>query len=312
MQANYTKIEKELLVVVFVLDKFKSYILGSKVIVYTDHATLKFLLKKAYSKPRLIIWMLLLQELDIEIRDRSGKHNLVADHLSRIEKEQDDIPIQDNFFDEVLLALTVVKAKFSEPWLADIVNYLVVFAIPPSFSKSKRTKLKSKAKYFIWEDPILWRISSDQVKRRCVPDADIPYVLEFRQSSPFGGHYGTEKIGRKVLDYGLYWPTIFKDAQGVYENCEQCQRVTRSITRRDEMPQQPMLYCDVFDIWGIDFMRPFPHSSWFTYILFVIDYVSKWVEARAIRTNDAWVVMSFVMSNIFSRYGISQAIINDQ
>lgn len=84
-QANYTTTEKELLAVVFALDKFRPYILGSKVIVYTDHAALKFLLKKADSKPRLIRWMLLLQEFDIEILDRSGAHNLVADHLSRIE-----------------------------------------------------------------------------------------------------------------------------------------------------------------------------------------------------------------------------------
>ena len=84
-QANYTTTENELLAIVFALDKFRPYILGSKVIVYTDHAALKFLLKKSDSKPRLIRWMLLLQEFDIEIQDTSGAHNLVADHLSRIE-----------------------------------------------------------------------------------------------------------------------------------------------------------------------------------------------------------------------------------
>ena len=131
-QANYTTTENELLAVVFALDKFRPYILGSKVIVYIDHAALKFLLKKADSKPRLIRWMLLLQEFDIEILDRSGAHNLVADHLSRIENGQDHIPIKDNFPDEVLLALTIVKGMFPEPWFADIVNYLVVSAIPPS------------------------------------------------------------------------------------------------------------------------------------------------------------------------------------
>ena len=151
--------------------------------------------------------MLLLQEFDIKILDRSGAHNLVADHLSRIENGGDNIPIKDDFPDEVLLALTAVKGMFPEPWFADIVNYLVVSAIPPSFSKYERTKLKSEAKYYIWEDPILWRIGSDQVIRRCVPDIEIPHVLEFCHSSPFGGHYGTQRTGRKVLDCGLYWPT---------------------------------------------------------------------------------------------------------
>jgi len=115
-----------------------------------------------------------------------------------------------------------------------------------------------------------------------------------------------------VLDCALYWPTIFKDARGVYENCEQCQRAARSITRRDKMLQQPFIFCEVFDIWGIDFMGQFPPSSGFSYILLVVDYVSKWVEAIATRTNDARVVMSFVRSNILCRFGIPRAIISDQ
>nr|KYP34642.1 Retrovirus-related Pol polyprotein from transposon 17.6 [Cajanus cajan] len=89
-QANYTAMEKELLAIIFALDKFWSYLLGSRVIVFTDHATLKYLLKKAESKPRLIRWMIWLQEFDLDIRDKSGAQNLVANHLSRIERAEDD------------------------------------------------------------------------------------------------------------------------------------------------------------------------------------------------------------------------------
>jgi hypothetical protein len=83
-QVNYTTIEKELLAVVFALDKFKSYLLGSKVIIYSDHAALRHLLAKKETKPRLIRWILLLHEFDIEIRDKKGSKNVVADHLSWI------------------------------------------------------------------------------------------------------------------------------------------------------------------------------------------------------------------------------------
>jgi hypothetical protein len=76
--------EKELLAVVFAFEKIRSYIVNSKVIVYTDHAAIKYLLAKKDAKPRLIRWILLIQEFDVEIRDKKGVENVVADHLSRI------------------------------------------------------------------------------------------------------------------------------------------------------------------------------------------------------------------------------------
>ena len=115
--------EKELLAIVFALEKFRSYLLGTRIIVYTDHAALKYLLKKADSKPRLIQWMLWLQEFDLEIRDRSGAQNLVADHLSRIERVFDeDSPIRDDFPDDHLYILYSISDSFSTPWFANIVN----------------------------------------------------------------------------------------------------------------------------------------------------------------------------------------------
>jgi hypothetical protein len=83
-QLNYATTEKELLPVVFAFEKFRSYIMNSKVIVYTDHAAIKYLLAKKDAKPRLIHWILLLQEFDVEIRDKKWVENVVADHLSRM------------------------------------------------------------------------------------------------------------------------------------------------------------------------------------------------------------------------------------
>ena len=89
-QLNYATTEKELLAVVFAFDKFRSYLIGSNVIVYTDHSALKYLLTKKDAKPRLLRWILLLQEFNLEIKDKKGIENLVADHLSRMELQGTD------------------------------------------------------------------------------------------------------------------------------------------------------------------------------------------------------------------------------
>nr|KYP35916.1 Retrovirus-related Pol polyprotein from transposon opus [Cajanus cajan] len=163
-QANYTTTEKELLAIFFALDKFRSYLFGSRVIVYTDHAALKYLLKKAKSKPKLIRWMLWLQEFDLDIRDRSGAQNLVADHLSRIERAEDSadvLPIQDNFPDENLFIVYSVSVSSTTPWFANAVNFLVAYVFPPLASRAQIDKIKSDAKHYIWDDPYLWKLCSD-------------------------------------------------------------------------------------------------------------------------------------------------------
>ena len=127
-QVNYTTTENELLAIVFALDKFKSYLFFSHIIVFTNHAALKYLLKKLDAKPRFIRWMLLLQEFNIEIKENSGAKNLVADHLSRIEGPIDSFHIRDNFPDEHLIHLHSLHVT---PWFSNIVNFIVVSIVPP-------------------------------------------------------------------------------------------------------------------------------------------------------------------------------------
>jgi len=129
--------------VVFTLEKFRLYLLGTKVVVFTDHAALKYILKKNESKPRLIRWILLLQEFDLEIKDKKDIENHVADHLSRLRTEDIQIEtIKGTFPDEQLYMLH----SFIRPWYADLVNYLVTKEFPLGLSTSQKNKLRVDAK----------------------------------------------------------------------------------------------------------------------------------------------------------------------
>ena len=132
-------------------------------------------------------------------------------------------------------------------------------------------KLKSEAKYYFWDDPYLWRMCSDQVIRRCIPEWEQKDVLNHCHALACGGHFGPRKTARKVLDSGFYWPTLNKDSFEFCQVCERCQ-LTGGISRRDEMPQNPIIVCEIFDVWGMDFMGPIPYEPIFIWEYIHFDY----------------------------------------
>nr|GEY41146.1 reverse transcriptase domain-containing protein [Tanacetum cinerariifolium] len=120
-------------------------------------------------------------------------------------------------------------------------------------------------------------------------------ILKACHEGPSGGHHGANLIAKKVFNSGFFWPTIYRDAHEMIKTCDICQRQGK-ISQRDEMPQNSIQVCEIFDIWGIDFMGPFPSSKGNKYILVAVDYLSKWVEAKALPTNNARVVVKFLKS----------------
>ncbi|KAK8574871.1 hypothetical protein V6N12_062548 [Hibiscus sabdariffa] len=233
-QVNYTTTKKELLAVIFAFDKFRSYLIGAKI--------------------------LLLQEFDVEIIDRKGIENQVADHLSRLENKDiadTTLEIKETFPNEQLLAATTNSAEMEDTLIAAITEFIAS--------------------------------ADDSV------DTTAPW----------------NRTAAKVLQSGLYWPTLHRDAQIFCQQCDRCQR-TRNISKGNEMPLQNILEVELFDVWGLDFMGPFPSSFGNLYILLAVDYVSKWVEAIATTHNDAKTVQKFIKKNIFTRFGTPRAIISDE
>ncbi|GJX36329.1 reverse transcriptase domain-containing protein [Tanacetum coccineum] len=148
------------------------------------------------------------------------------------------------------------------------------------------------------------------------PDWSLPFEIMCGVSGyaaghgPFGGHRGITTTARKVFEAGFYWPHIFRDTRKLVQNCDACQRA-ENISSRDETPQKYIEVCEIFDVWGIDFLGPFPLSNGNKYILVAVDYVSKWVEAQAFPTSDARNVVKF-LRRLFARFGIPMALISDR
>ncbi|KAL4291107.1 hypothetical protein GQ457_14G015530 [Hibiscus cannabinus] len=174
-----------------------------------------------------------------------------------------------------------------------------------------RKRFRHNAKGYFWDEPYLFKQCADQIIRRCIPEEEQQMILEQCHSAPYGGHFGGNRTTAKVLQSGFYWPTLHRDAQRFCQQCDRCQR-TWNISKRNEMPLQNILEVELFDVWGIDFMGPFPSSFGNLYILLAVDYVSKWVEAIATTHNDAKTVQRFIKKNIFTRFGTPRVIISDE
>nr|GEU67262.1 reverse transcriptase domain-containing protein [Tanacetum cinerariifolium] len=278
-ETNYTTTEKEMLAVVYAFENFRSYLIMNKSI-----------------------------EFDFKVINTHGVENYAADHLSRLknpyENTFDPEEINETF---PLESLNKVAHKDpSTPWFEDLANYHARNFIIKGMTSQQKQKFFKDARHYFWDDPYLFRTCADKIIRRCVAGKEAIDILNACHSGPTGGHYGSNYTAKKVSDSGFYWPTIYKDAFELVKRCDSCQRQGK-ISQKDEMPQNSIQICEIFDVRGIDFMGPFPSSKGNKYILVAVDYLSKWVKAKAFPTNDARVVVKFLKS-LFSRFGTPKAI----
>ncbi|GJZ79464.1 reverse transcriptase domain-containing protein [Tanacetum coccineum] len=235
----------------------------------------------AFDKFRQYLVLVQYHQFDIEIRDKKGAKNLASDHLSRLENPDlgklTKAKLRDLFLEERLMA---ISNKNNEPWYVD------------------------------YDEPFLFKQCAGRIIRRCVARDEAAQILRQCHSGPSRGHHGIATTARKVFESGFYWPHIFCDARKLVQVCDACQRAG-NISSRDGSPQKYIQVCEIFDVWGIDFMGPFPSSNKNKYILVAIDYVSKWVEAQDFPTNDARNVVN-LLKRLFARFGILKALISDR
>nr|GEY05261.1 reverse transcriptase domain-containing protein [Tanacetum cinerariifolium] len=157
--------------------------------------------------------------------------------------------------------------------------------VPPNWTFEKRKRFFLQVKTYFWEEPYAFKLCTDNIMRRCVAGSETLKILAHCHSGPTGGHHSASAMPKKVYESEFYWPSVFKDANEYV--------------------------CEVFDVWGLDFIGPFPESRGNKYILVAVDYVSKWVGAQALPTNDARVVVKFLRS-LFASFGVPKALSSDR
>nr|CAN71928.1 hypothetical protein VITISV_020876 [Vitis vinifera] len=176
-------------------------------------------------------------------------------------------------------------------------SFIVVFTYHFALNEWKTQDKKyffAKIHAYYWEESFLFKYCADQIIRKCVPEEEQQGILSHCHENACGGHFASQKTTMRVLQSGFYWPSLFKDAHTM-----------------NMMPLNPILVVDLFYVWGINLMGPFPMSFGYSYILVGVDYVSKWVEAVPCKHNDHGMVLKFLNENISSRFGVPKAIISD-
>nr|GFA92910.1 reverse transcriptase domain-containing protein [Tanacetum cinerariifolium] len=206
-ESNYTTMKKEMLAVVYAFEKFWSYFIMNKSIVYTDHSALKYLFAKKDSKARFLHWVLFLQEFTFKVIDIKGDENLVANHLSRLKNPHQNVldPKEINeLFPPETPNLVSTHGNSSTTWLADFANYHAGNFVVKGMSSQQKSKFFKDVNHYFWDDPFLFKIYADQVIRRCVSGQEAVEILKACHYGPTGGHQGLNYTAKKVFDSGFY------------------------------------------------------------------------------------------------------------
>lgn len=307
-EKNYSTTERECLAMIFSAKKFRHYLLSNKVVFYVDHMAIKYLVNKPELSGRLARWVLLLQEFDYTVEYKPGSVHKQADHMSRLPGEVETHPIDDSLIDENLFLITARPT-----WYAGIIEFLTTQQLSPEMPKEERRKIRVNSRHFVVLGNRLYRKGLDGVLRRCVMEEEVPSILSACHDSACGGHFSGQLTGQKILRAGYYWPSLFKDAHSYVRKCDSCQRFARNDLHM-QLPLHVSLPLVPFEKWGIDYVGEIhPHSSrGMAYIVVATEYLTKWVEAKAVRTNDAKNAASFLFENIIARFGVPKILVSDR
>lgn len=311
-EKNYPIPEIEALAIVFSLTKFRTYVVGTKFKVYTDHCALCWMVSKKNLSQRLTKWALMLQDYDFSVVYKSGKNHKDADCLSRCpvdapESEQTlESKLSFDFTNVIQTLANIQNLQTSDPKLRSIIELC---------SKNNKNEREVKrVKDFAYKDGVLYRIRNDPggpILVVAIPRTMSKQVLAACHDDPFGGHLGVHKTYDKIKTR-FYFPGMGKYVNKYVKTCARCQERKRA----PFMPPgllQPITVGGVCERYGIDILGPFPKSYKDNkYVVVATEYLTRFAIARALPDATTALIAMFVVEDLICTFGCPREILSDR
>ena len=308
-ERNYSTTEREALAVVWAVQKFRGYIEGSQVTVYTDHQPLKWLFTLKTPTGRLARWSLLLQSYNLNFQYTSGKQNIIADTLSRP-------PCEENLCIESCNCNTIEidfpregldvfrKTQLEDEELRKIIN---------SFENNDEDVTRHTNRGYIMIDGILYKYNSDQDSENgqlVIPKSLRQDILKKFHNDPMAGHYGIKKTTNRIMSL-FYWIGIRNDIEKYVKTCELCRKY-KPTNMKPAVLLQTLSTNKRFEIIAVDLFGPLPKTEeGYQWILIVEDICSRWVEIFPLKDATAENCALTLLNEVILRYGIPRRLHTD-
>ena len=243
----------------------------------------------------------------INVRPRKSHTN--ADFLSRVSEQINPKSIDNAFPDAHLFNVDIIPPEY-----ANVIYYLTKGVFFADYSDKQKQRLVFKAQPYTMIGEVLYKKGKDEILRRCINSSEVPLILKGCHDDICGDHFTGMVIAQKVLQAGYWWPTLFSNVAIYACKCDPCQRVGKPVTS-SSMSLNPILAQVPFEKWGIDFVdpnKPLSCCGRKHYILVATEYVTKWAEALATKTDDAETVAKFLYEYIIICFGCPKELVIDK
>ena len=318
-EVNYSVTERELLAIVWAIEKWRKYLFGKPFLLSTDHRQLTFIQTMKEPRGRIARWISRLQEYDFRIQYKLGKENHVADCLSRCfywkePLEHETLPPAMN----PVSALTFVddleelaRKQRQDHDLCSVIDALRSGRRLASKSGGQRRLCQLWDQLYVSVEGVLMRVFEQQGSVVRVPVIPISERQELLDSFHGSAHLGVQKT-YSLLRVNAYWPGMETDVQKFVSSCERCP-LAKPARDCNKAPLQPIFTSFPMETWGMDIVGPLSYtSSGKRYILVATDLFSRWVETVPLADQSAKSVARAFIEAVVLRHGIPQALLTDQ